>query len=192
MTNEPETPAHRLWNEQPQGDHRISLDDVRERARRFDKKVRRGRQLAAVLVGLLTVANAIQAVWPGRNAVERSGDILIVMAFVLTGYQYRRDTRHWSQSDGPGAVSCVDFYRALLIRERDFSGQSRRYILPFVPGVGLALTGGILKAPSGARMFWLPVLGIGLFAALSWWNAWTARRLQREIERIDPLCEEEK
>jgi hypothetical protein len=36
-------------------------------------------------------------------------------------------------------------------------------------------------------MFWLPVFGIGLFAAVSWWNAWTARRLQREIDRIDPL-----
>jgi len=187
MTSEPETPAHRAWREQEEADARIPLEEIRSKATRFDAKTRRGRQLGAVLASLLMVANAVQAVWPGRNMVERSGDLLIVAAFVFMGFLYRRDTRYSTQPDGPGEASCLDFYRTLLVRERDFAGQSRRYFLPFVPGVALSLTGGLLEAPSTPRMVGLALGGIALFLGVNWWNAWTARRLQREIDRIAAL-----
>jgi len=84
-----------------------------------------------------------------------------------------------------GRTNCVDFYRAELVRQRDLSQDSWGFLLPFVPGMALALLDGVLEARSTSQLIALVAGGVGLFLGIAWWNAHTARKLQDEIDGLD-------
>jgi hypothetical protein len=84
-----------------------------------------------------------------------------------------------------GRTNCADFYRAELVRQRDLSKDSWGFLLPFVPGMALALLDGVLEARSTSQLIALVAGGIGLFLGIAWWNAHTARKLQSEIDALD-------
>ena len=84
-----------------------------------------------------------------------------------------------------GRTNCVDFYRAELVRQRDLSKDSWGYLLPFVPGVALALFGDGFENRPTSQLIAIVAFGVALFLGVAWWNAHTARRLQNEIDALD-------
>jgi hypothetical protein len=84
-----------------------------------------------------------------------------------------------------GRTNCVEFYRAELLRQRDLSKDSWDYLLPFVPGMTLAILDGVLEARRATDRIVLVLLGVALFLGLAWWNAHAAHRLQNEIDALD-------
>jgi hypothetical protein len=58
-------------------------------------------------------------------------------------------------------------------------------MLPFVPGMALALLDGVLEAHPTSQLIALVAGGVGLFLGIAWWNAHTARKLQNEIDGLD-------
>jgi hypothetical protein len=183
MASDPEPDVHKLWQDQPGESHRMSLDEIRVKAERFDAKTRRQRTLGAALVIVLAIGTAVEVVWPGQSIVERTGDFLTLAAFVYIAYEYRKYARAALRPESLGLTNCVDFYRAELMFERNLARQSRRYLLPFVPGVALSLMGGVLQGPP-ARRFAVVIAGVALFLGVAWVNAHTARKLQKEIDAL--------
>ena len=188
MASNPETDIHTLWQEQPAETQPISLDEIRTRAQRFETKTRRWRNVGAPLVILLVISNAVEVVWPGQHILERTGDLLTIAAFLYISYEYRKHRRLASMPEGVTLTSCIDVYRAQLTHERNLARQSGRYVLPFVPGVTLSLLGRrVFEGLPTPRTIGVAAFGVALFLGIAWWNAHTARKLQREIDVLDAL-----
>ena len=116
--------------------------------------------------------------------LERAGDLLTIAAFVYIAYRFRK-YRLAAPPVALGRTNSVDFYRAELVRERDLSKDSWGYLLPFVPGVALALLGRGLEDRPTSHMIALVAFGVVLFVGVAWWNAHTARKLQNQIDALD-------
>jgi hypothetical protein len=184
MERKPETDIEKVWQQQPLEAPRLSVDDIRNRAQGFDTKVRWWRNVGAAVVFVAVIAEVGQ-VWLGRDIVERAGDLLTIAAFLCIAYEYRKYSR--LQPDRLG-LSCVDFYRAQLVYERNLAGQSTRYLLPFVPGVTLSLLHGIIgEGLTTVHRIGVVVVGIAVFLGVAWANARTTRKLQREIDAINAV-----
>ena len=173
----------RLWQKQAGEEQMMPLDEIRIKAERLDTKTRRWRVVTAMLFILLLIWEAWQ-VWIQEEMLERAGDLLTIAAFVYIAYRFRK-YRLAAPPVARGRTSCVEFYRSELVRQRDLSKDSWGYLLPFVPGVALALFGGGLEDRPTSHMIALVVFGVALFLGVAWWNAHTARKLQNEIDGID-------
>jgi len=183
MDSIPDVEVRGLWMEQPRSAQALPLDDIRARAERLERKVRRWRVLTRALFTLLLLKGASE-VWLQTGTLERAGDLLLMAALVYVARRYRK----WHLAPPPvalGHANCVEFYRAEHVRQRDLSRDHRGLLLPFLPGMTLALLDGVLDARSTGHTVALVLLGVALFVGIAWWNAHTARRLQAEIDTLD-------
>jgi hypothetical protein len=131
-----------------------------------------------VLFVLLIAVEAWQ-VWRQPELVERVGDVLTIAALAAAAYRLR-------PLPGPaarGSTSSVDFYRTLLERQRDQASHPWRYLVLFVPGVGLSLLGDAFDR-SPAQTAAIIALGVGLFLGVAWLHTRTAHNLQRDIDAL--------
>jgi hypothetical protein len=132
---------------------------------------------------LVLIVEAWQ-VWRGEEMLERAGDLLTIAAFVYIAYRYRKH-RLAAPPVALGRTNCLEFYRAELLRQRDLSRDSFAYLLPFVPGVFLALFGSGFEDRPTSHIIGIVAFGVALFLGVAWWNAYTARKLQNEIDGLD-------
>ena len=183
MESNADTEILGLWQKQAREEQMMPLDEIRTKAERLDTKTRRWRVVTAVLFILLLIKGAWQ-VWIQEEMLERAGDLLTIAALVYIAYRYRKQ-RLAAPPVALGRTNCVDFYRAELVRQRDLSKDSWGFLLPFVPGMALALFGGGFEDRSTSQLIALVAFGVALFLGIAWWNAHTARRLQNEIDALD-------
>ena len=160
----------------------MSIDDLRSRAARFERKLRRTNVATAALVAALIGVEFWQ-VWRSPELLERVGDLLTVAAFVYVGYRFRGYATVQSMPAGLGLTASVDFYRTQLARQRDLANKPWRFFAVFIPGVGLSLLGGALDQ-SAARTVALAAAGVALFVTIAWLTRRGARRLQDEIDEL--------
>ena len=160
----------------------MNVDDVRQRAQRFEQRVRRNNVLTALLV-VVIMAVELRQISIEPELLERVGDSLTIAAFVYLAYWYRRHALGQTAPAGPATTQSVDFYREQLARQRDLSSHPWGYLLPFVPGVGLSVFGSALDR-SPAQNAVIAVLAIALFIGTAWWHKRSARRLQHEIDEL--------
>ena len=132
-----------LWQKQASEEQMMPLDDIRTKAERLDTKTRRWRMATAVLFVLLLIKLALE-VWIQEGMLERAGDLLLMAALVYVAYRYRKQ-RLAAPPVALGRTNCVDFYRAELVRQRELSKDSWGFLLPFVPGMALALLDGGIR-----------------------------------------------
>jgi len=183
MESNADTEILRLWQKQAGEEQVMPLDEIRTKAERLDTTTRRWRVLTAVLFILVVIWEGWQ-VWIQEVMLERAGDLLTIAAFVYIAYRFRKHR----QAASPvvlGRTSSVDFYRTELVRQRDLSKDSWGYLLPFVPGVALALLGRGLADRPTSQTIAIVTFGIALFLGVAWWNAHTARKVQNELDALD-------
>jgi hypothetical protein len=182
MDRKPESSIEKAWQQQPRAAARISVEEIRAKAERFDASVRWWRNGGAAVVIIAVIAEVLQ-VWYGHDTVERSGDLLTIAAFFYIAYEYRKYSLSIPERLG---LSGIDFYRAQLVHERNLAGQSMRYLLPFVPGVSVSLLHGVVgDGLTTVHRIGVVVVGILLFVGVAWVNARATRRLQREIDALE-------
>lgn len=172
----------RLWEQQAR-EPTLPLDEVRTKAERLDANTRRWNVVTAALLVLLLIKGALE-VWTQTGTLELAGDLLLLAAVVYVAYRYRK-SRLAAPPMALGRTNCVDFYRAELLRQRDLSKDSWGYLLPFVPGITLAILDGVLEDRPTTDRIVLVTLGVALFLGIAWWNAHTARKFQNEIDALD-------
>jgi hypothetical protein len=172
-----------LWQQQAREEQTVPLDDIRAKAERLDAKRRRMRVWMTLFFILLLIKGAVE-VWFQDAILERAGDLLLIAALVYVAYRYRKQ-RLAAPPVALGRTNCVEFYRSELVRQRDVSKDSWGYLLPFVPGISLAILDGVLEdRPTTARIV-LVLFGVALFLGIAGWNAHTARKFQNEIDALD-------
>jgi len=85
-----------------------------------------------------------------------------------------------------GAMSCLEFHRSEIVRQRDLLRSVWWYLLPPAPGVLLIAVGPALERPE----LWAVALGAVsviavTFAGIGLLNQRVARKLQRRIDDLD-------
>ena len=183
MDNNADIAVCRIWQQQEREEGTMPLEDIRARAERLDAKTQRWRALTAALFVLVLIVEGFQ-VWMEEALLERAGDSLTIAAFVYVAYRFRRQ-RMAAPPVALGKTNSAEFYRAELARQRDLSKDSWGSLLPFVPGVALALFGRGLGERPLSQTVVIIVFGLALFLGAAWWNSYTARRFQHEIDALD-------
>ena len=183
MDGNADTEILRLWHQEAREEKIMPLDDIRTKAEGLDAKTRRWRVLTPVLFILILLWEAWQ-VWTQPETLERAGDLLTIAALLYVTYRFRK-YHLGAPPVALGRTTCVDFYRAELVRQRDLSKDSWGYLLPFVPGVALALFGGGFQDRPHSQLVAIAASGVVLFLGIAWWNAHTARRLENDIDALD-------
>lgn len=183
MESSADTEILGLWQKQAREERTMPLDEIRTKAERLDTKTRRWRVLIAVLFILVLIWEAWQVLIQ-EEMLERAGDLLTIAAFVYIAYRFRKH-RQAAPPAALGRTNSLDFYRAELVRQRDLSKDSWGYLLPFVPGVALALLGRSFEDRPTSHTIALVAFGAALFLGVAWWNAHTARKVQDQIDALD-------
>jgi|RhiMethySRZTD1v2_1073278.scaffolds.fasta_scaffold00371_17 hypothetical protein len=184
MAHEDAPGIGQMWRQQPQAEHRMSMEEIRTKAKDLDAKVKQWNQVGGLMVALLLVKNAWE-IWVDTDLLERGGDTLMFLALVYVIYQFVRYARAETSPAARGQASCSEYYRARLVRQRDLSSEGWKYILPFVPGVALIVFGRAMQGRPAGQVALLIVLALLLFAAVLWVIARRTRTLEQEIAALD-------
>jgi hypothetical protein len=180
--NDREREARRLWRDQPREEHQMSVEQIRSKAERLEQRVRSLNVATAVLFAAVISVEMWQISRSGE-LLERVGDMLTIAAFVYVAFRFRGNVAVQAMPAGLGLTSSVHFYRDQLVRRRDLSSHPWRFLLPFVPGVGLSLVGGALDGPP-AQTAAVAMFGVALFLVVAWWEKRRALRLQQQIDEL--------
>jgi hypothetical protein len=179
---EPQQDVQRLWRDQPREEHAMSIDEIRSKADRLERTVRRRNIATAVLIVLIVIVEGWQ-IYVERELLERLGDALTIAAFVYMAYLFRDYVSAESMPAGLGYSSSVDFYRRQLVQQRDAAAHPWRYLTLFIPGVTLSLfSDALTRTPQQNAA--IAFVAIALFATVAWVHTRSARRLQEEIDGL--------
>jgi hypothetical protein len=176
-----------IWQCQPLEGIKMSAEEIRNRATKFEKKVywRNVRE---------NTAGAIAILWLGfyfvgeHRMLDRSAFALLIAGMVYVMYQLHRQgaarNMHASMAAGPS----LGFYREELERQRNLvSGAWSWYLGPFVPGLVLSAVASLAKSMQPHHVavlgFWYAL--IAAFFVFAWrLNVRAARCLQRMIDQL--------
>ncbi len=174
------------WQSQPPEGGSMSLEEVREQARKFQKRIRK-RNIREYSAMVLAIVMAI----PLAVFLRFFPLIVVAMGLIIAGtlviaYQFRKRMSTRSFTADAASMSCLEFYRRELERQRDANLSIWSwYILPMLPGTAMMLIG----------MAFIPTLGpvVALFYAVAFTAAFIftgvankrgARRLQQKIDEL--------
>jgi len=189
------------WQNQPADPVRISLEDIRRKARGMQRHVLR-RNLLEYAAGVLVVAAFGVYIFMFPALLARLGCVLIIAATFLVLYTLHQRGSSRTLAADAGASTCLSFHRRELERQRDLlRGVWNWYLLPFVPGIvifhlglfqfGMQQPGARQHAGTAAAGIGLSLLVcLGVFAAIGALNRCGAHKLQCEIEALDALGRE--
>lgn len=188
MTNQ--TPKDRIqdiWRCQPVEGIKMSVDEIRNRAGKFEKKImwRNVREygaggIAAVVLGFSFVST--------HRVLDRAAFALLIVGMAYALYQLHRKGHVRSMPDQMGTGTSLEFYRSELERQRDLvSNVWPWYLGPFVPGLALSAIASVAHNMQplhiAASALWYGLIAV--FFIFVWrLNVRAARCLQRMIDDL--------
>lgn len=198
MANETPNTVTDVWRSQPAERIDISLEDVRRRAQRLERKVswRNAREYVACVL-VVGVFGYYASVFP--DALIRAGCGLVIAGALFTAFRLHKMGAARKIPAELAFRACIGFQREELKRQRDLLlGVWQWYLLPFVPGMMVFLAGLFefaMRQPhaSGHARTVAGVLALAaagcavVFVGVAKLNDWAARKLQREIDALDRL-----
>ena len=197
MTNEPASPdIQDLWQSQPTEPPRISIEDLRRKMSKFERIIfwRNIREYAA---GVFVVTAYGFYEWRFPQPLMRVGSGLVIAATLYVMFQLHRRASVQRAPADLGLSTSIEFHRRALIRQLDALRTIWSwYILPFVPGFAVFLTGSAISQRAAHPMSLFHLLRgysipVGLVAVVSFgvWklNQRAARKLQTQIDEMTAL-----
>jgi hypothetical protein len=173
------------WQNQPAEGGRMSLEEIRTQADRFQKRMRRTynrEQVAAITVIFWMAAY----VWWLKPVLFKVAAGLAIPATFLMLYQLRKRASPRTLPQDLGLTSSVAFLRNELERQRDARRTTWKwYLSPFFPSV-LTFTIGFYFLPRGGLVLSSIVGAMFVvdFVVIAKLNERAARRLQRQIDEL--------
>lgn len=186
MNEDSKTLVQDMWQSQPVEVTKMSAEQVRDRVRKLNKKIRR-RNLVGGFAAMAVLLWAAFAFSVAPNSLQHIGSALTVvgagyMMYQLLSAKSRSRDVHTSQAD-----TSLAFYRSELQRQRNFHQGwwlwSRALI--FAPGPLLFYVGLTQSTPSLARFIWIQMfLFVTILVAAIPLNWMVARKYQRELDAL--------
>ena len=174
-----------LWQSQSLGDPMISLDDLRDKARRLEWHVAR-RNLGEYVAAVVVVVSFGWMLWVEPSRISRVGAGMVVAGTIFIVHQLRKRGSATPLPVDLAARSALEFHCEQLARQRDLvRGVWWWYLLPLVPGMLLVQIGQAIAHPDRLSriIVYCVVIVVGA-AGVHHWNRRGAARLQQRIDRL--------
>lgn len=185
----------RLWRDQKTEEDIVTLEDIRSRATKFQRRVR-NRNLREYIGGAIVIAAFAFCAWQMPGWMIKSGSLLTVAATIFVVWQLHRRGRTFAVPDGATAAGLLAFHREELVRQRDAVRTVWLwYLLPFLPGMALLMLGRYLQVHAPGRaiaedhliIVFVTIIMALVFVIILLLNLWGAARLQSRIQDLDKL-----
>lgn len=187
-------PLRDLWAGQETGNFAMPLEEIRRKARGFQRTIRRRNMMeyaASILV--LMVFGGVALIVPDWGV--RAGAGLIMLGTLYVVWKLHTMARAAGAGEIDAALSLTAFHKGELLRQRAaLATVWRWYLLPFVPGMIVFLSAVSFApdnpAPLAAKLtvflFSLGIVG-GLFAGIAWLNGRAVKALDAEIAALEEV-----
>ena len=192
MANEPPvTDVTKVWQNQSVEVVQMSLDDVRRKAHKFEKRISRRNRREYIAAAIVIAVCAGRIVF-SNNLIANIGGGLLIAGILSIVYQLRKKGSAGTMPADGAFANCVTFYRSELERQRDLTRRVWTwYIAPLLPGMavaywGLAVAGEYTLQSLGIR----GTVVILVFVFVGILNGRAARKIQRQIDALDALEKE--
>jgi hypothetical protein len=191
MTGEPsDFDPQTLWQSQATEYDPMTLADIHQKSRAFERKIRRRNHVEYLASALVVVGFGAVAA-DSESWMIQLGAVLTIFAALFVAWQlHRRGSARRVPDIGQDLVA---FHREELVRQRDaLRSIGRWYLAPFVPGAAMVMLGRWFQAHVEGRSVALDHLIIALasvivalvFLAVWQLNRRGADRLQRRIDEL--------
>jgi hypothetical protein len=180
----------RLWQNQSVEPVQTSLEDIRQKAERFQKKIR-NRNLREYVAAALVFAGFGYFMW--RFPETRLACGLMLAGTVYVVYQLHTKGAAKTIPESLALRPCIEFHRRELERQRDLSRDVWKwYLLPFVPGLVAVIAVPLLHLPPEKWIRALPFIPLwaAMFYAVWRLNRRGADKLQRQIDELNSINRE--
>lgn len=185
-------PVQNLWQNQPQEDFNMSIEDIRLKASKFQGTVsmRNAREL---VVGALLVIFFAGFAWLAPSPLGKAAELLSAAGVAFVMWQLIRQARAATIDEVCLVTDWAQFHRTELVRQRDaLRGVWLWYLAPLVPGGVLHwIAASQADLAKGNLVAALATTGIGIFVmvlvfgGVLWLNLKAAKGIQAEIDKID-------
>ncbi len=180
-----------VWQAQPIEAKRLSPEEIRAKAARFERTIRLRNLREYVAAAIVFVVFGVYA-WQATTWLARAGHLAIVAGALYVVVQLATRAAPGGGLDDAARVTetCLRFHRRELERQRDLLRSVWRWYLgPLVPGLILIFADAFLRAWTNGGVALLVFVASGLlvvvvFLAVSRLNAAGAQRLQRAIDAL--------
>jgi hypothetical protein len=175
-----------LWQGQEVEQVILTVDEVRRRAARFERRIH-WRNVREYIAGALVIVFLALQLWRAHGWRLTPAVLLIAGTIYVMFELHRRASARPLPAD-PGIRGTIEFHRVELERQRDaLHAVWRWYLLPLVPGLaaGLVVTGidhGINAGLNRMGVFFVLVF-VGIWAL----NEWGARKLDGKIQELKAM-----
>ena len=173
-----------LWKRQAVPAATFTPAELRGKAEVFRRTIRR-RNLLEYVAGATAIAGSCFNIWLFGDALTRVASLVSIAGIGTVLWQlHRRASTQASPEDlgQPGLRS----YRAQLVRQRDaMRSVWLWYILPLLPGYELFIWSRRVAMAMSGGGWWIYALMPALGAVVVALNLYGARKLKREIDRLD-------
>ncbi len=185
--NEVENPVQKLWQDQPVEGIKMSVEEIRRRAGKFERRIRR-RNLREYVASLLAAGLFVYFFATSHDLLQRVTFVLFFAAMLWIVVALHRKGSAKTMPDGVDTLTGLRFYRAELERQHEVvKGMWRWYLAPMVPGFVVYTIGHALKVPHPAAWAGLALMDVivaGMFYFVWRMNMKAARCLERTIEEL--------
>jgi hypothetical protein len=174
-----------VWQNQPVENTPIPLEEIRRRARQFEKRISH-RNLREYVGAAVAIAAFVFYIFKFSSPIIRTGSALIIAGLICIVIQiYKRASPATLPADAP-LTAAIAFHRGELVRQRDLlRSVAWWYIGPIVPGLVVFGAGITPRRGTGSLLNAAPLLCILGFVI--WINRRAAQRLDRQIAELDNL-----
>lgn len=185
-------PVQNLWQNQPQENFSMSVEEVRLKASRFQRTIS-SRNARELIVGAFLIILFASFAWMAQSPLGKAAELLSAAGVAFVMWQLIRQARAATIDEVCLVTDWAQFHRAELVRQRDaLRGVWLWYLAPLVPGgvlhwiaVGQAdLAKGNLIAALATSALGILVMVL-VFSVILWLNLKAAKGLQAEIDKFD-------
>jgi len=190
MQNElPPQDPKAIWQNQHLEANQMSIEEIRSKARSFERKVRR-RNLREYVAAVLIAAAFGFFAWRFPLPVMRVGFIAVAVGALCFAYELHRRGSSQTEPKDLGNTASLDFYIRQLERQRNLFDQSWKWMIWLIPGIIVLMAGAIVVTPIRKTA---PFLVLAILRTATWFwmmlrrNKRKALALQREIDELAAL-----
>jgi hypothetical protein len=180
-----------IWQLQALEAPRVSAAYMRHRASDLARRtqIRKGLNYAIGVPGVIYIAWCCWRYFLHRPVMV-AGLVLILLPLVYVTFRLHRLASAAQVPEDAGVLDSLSFCRRELVRQRDARrGYWRRVLLPVVPGLITLLASFVLELNPipWALVAIEAIIIVGGPSLTGFFQEWSARRLQREIDALDSL-----